>query len=419
MPAIHDARSSSGTPQIGACKHAVILAQVYPATGQIIQFVSKRCNTSSFENCRPCAELWHGDALHIGLDGLKRPNSTYFRATLTLPSVGRFHFHDKHGAERCGCGTLHEPGDPLVGTPLGPVDYDLLVRQNAALPQLWARTSERLAREVKRLFGAAAKLDWFATVEPHQSLSRHIHAVFRIDQPPLAPGLTQEDLAEKLLAVINATAIQRKLGTREAKSYQWGARNEFKLLTDPLTETSIIYLLKSIGRQRTRAEQLSEQQSQHLDRVQRAARQLASDRYLLGEVTKSVAHRHERKSEDAGYTGHTLLKSGDWSELSFTGLRAKRRAYASQKRTARSSCASSGTIWMYLGKGSSASAERLLHETNGSTEQTITQLHSNSEQPLYPYSLFPHAPHRDAFLASYSSRYCPETRSRAPLSALV
>jgi hypothetical protein len=181
------------TGEIGRVLHHLDSADL-PA-GQLLV----RCNNRRATRCPACAETYRRDTFHLitaglrGGKGLPEQVATHPRvfATFTAPSFGPVHNRPSDG-RNCRCGTRHEEGDAVLGTPLDPesYDYEAAVLWNAHAGILWRRFSIYLRREVakragltQRAFRHHARISFAKVAESQKRGAVHFHAVIRLDGP--------------------------------------------------------------------------------------------------------------------------------------------------------------------------------------------------------------------------------------------
>jgi hypothetical protein len=166
------------------------------------------CKNRRKSRCRACAEIYRSDAFQllkaglVGGKGVPETVATHpvVMATFTATPFGRSHHRvlakdgttvlrcHPHGEHRCR--KRHRADDPALGTPLDPDSYDYAGAMiwNAMASVLWAKTMDRLTKELAaragcsqrrfRLVGAKS----FAKVGETQKRGLyHFHAVIRVD----------------------------------------------------------------------------------------------------------------------------------------------------------------------------------------------------------------------------------------------
>ncbi|MGA5642811.1 replication initiator [Streptomyces cinereoruber] len=178
------------------------------ATGQVLDHLDTRhlpagelllrCGNRRTTRCPACSTLYRYDTYQLIAAGLRGGKTvpvsvaTHPRvfATLTAPGFGPV--HNQPGTAPCTCGTRHDDGDPLLGTPLNPQRYDYTgaVLWNAHAPALWARFTTHLRREIAKAAGLTqrtlrhhATLSYAKVAEYQKRGQIHFHTVIRIDGP--------------------------------------------------------------------------------------------------------------------------------------------------------------------------------------------------------------------------------------------
>lgn len=204
--------------QAGLCARPIRLhgLTLDRATGELVDgIIVVACKDRRASVCPSCSRLYRADAWQLvaagirggkGVDPSVREHPQLF-VTLTAPSFGAVHRSGErkgrpvpcrprrnvgpctHGRS-LACMVRHGPGDPVVGDPLCAecFDYRGAVLWNAHLPALWARTCERLYREVAGAVGIpsaelrqVARLSYFKVVEFQARGLAHLHVVLRAD----------------------------------------------------------------------------------------------------------------------------------------------------------------------------------------------------------------------------------------------
>jgi len=197
---------------LGGCARPIRLTghrtRLDTATGQILDHLDTRrlpagellvrCGNRRTTRCPACSTLYRYDTYQLIAAGLRGGKtvpttvSTHPRvfATLTAPGFGPV--HNQPGTAPCTCGTRHDDGDPLLGTPLNPQRYDYTgaVLWNAHAPALWARFTTHLRREIAKAAGLTqrtlrhhATLSYAKVAEYQKRGQIHFHTVIRIDGP--------------------------------------------------------------------------------------------------------------------------------------------------------------------------------------------------------------------------------------------
>ncbi|MEW2223122.1 replication initiator protein RepSA [Streptomyces sp. NPDC006990] len=158
------------------------------------------CGNRRASRCPACAWTYAGDTFHLiragitgdprkEVPGTVRAHPKVF-ATLTAPSFGPVHNRPEHG--RCRCGTHHDDGDPVLGTPLFSESYDYAgaVLFNNHAGHLWQRFTIYLRREIASRAGLTqaalsdrARVSFGKVAEFQKRGAIHFHAIVRLDGP--------------------------------------------------------------------------------------------------------------------------------------------------------------------------------------------------------------------------------------------
>lgn len=342
--------------QCAPCVKPVLLEKIDARTAEVVGMVMKRCNARHYNDCFSCASLWYGDSYRMGRDGLRHEGMTYVKVTLTLPSFGRVHFRDSGSSKRCHCSKIHTADDAALGTPIGThrFDYDHLVRANATLGRLWTRGMARLSKIIssQQTDGSVAPVSWFGVPEPHFSGAMHVHAVLRLDLARENLGLYTDGHRMRSGLVEDFFAAFRSTTTIGGAPFEmmWGSNIMAEVATQLDEDISISYLLKTTGaRQPMQLRYQGGARGLHIAHAQDAAFRLIALQQQHGEISPSVAAKRYRKTS-AGWVGDSILKSRNWSTLTFTSLRKERAVYGSTKESAMVHT-DTGIQWRFAGRG--------------------------------------------------------------------
>ncbi|MEW1604514.1 replication initiation protein [Streptomyces sp. DH-12] len=380
------------------------------------------CGNRRASRCPACSRLYAADTYHLiraGLSGGKtvpeavRTHPRVF-ATLTAPSFGPV--HNRPDARPCRCGTLHEPTDPLLGTPLNPATYDYAgaVLFNAHAGALWARFTTYLRREIAARLSMTQKAASevlrvsFAKVAEYQKRGLvHFHAVIRLDGPdgstqPPPPCATLGVLADAIRAAasrVRVTVESDAIGERELA---WGEQLDVREIAAFGTDTELTdqavaayvakYATKSADASGTLDRALfcrpcqgrgatllphgtplpctacdGTGQSRPLPRlaVARHVRQMIRTCWELGRLTEFAHLKLWKWAHMLGFRGHFSTKSRSYS-TTLGALRDARRAWRTEQARAHAGLHEPDpdtTLvvghWAYLGSGYSPGAALL------------------------------------------------------------
>ncbi|MET7583432.1 replication initiator [Streptomyces microflavus] len=250
-------RSQQQIERLGGCTEPIRLTghttTVDTTTGEVLRSYTSSdeptgslltaCGNRRASRCPACSRLYAADTYHLiraGLSGGKtvpdtvRTHPRVF-VTLTPPSFGPVHNRPTTPGgdiRPCRCRKLHDPTDPLIGTPLNPgtYDYEGAVLFNAHASALWARFTTYLRREIAAALGmtqkaahAALRVSFAKVAEYQQRGLVHFHAVIRLDGPdgssqPPPPYATITVLTEAARAAakrVHVTVASDAVGDRE------------------------------------------------------------------------------------------------------------------------------------------------------------------------------------------------------------
>jgi hypothetical protein len=263
-------RAQQQIERLGGCTEPVRLTgrttTVDTTTGEVLRTYTTSddpmgslltaCGNRRASRCPACSRLYAADTYHLiraGLSGGKNVPDTVRThprvfVTLTPPSFGPVHNRPTiPGGEirPCRCRKLHEPTDPMIGTPLNPATYDYTgaVLLNAYASTLWARFTTYLRREIAAGLGMTQKAAHavlrvsFAKVAEYQQRGLvHFHAVIRLDgpdgsnqhPPPYATVAVLTDAVRAAAARVRIVIESDAVGERELS---WGEQLDVREIT--------------------------------------------------------------------------------------------------------------------------------------------------------------------------------------------
>jgi hypothetical protein len=390
------------------------LTRTDPDTGEVVDryttaqqpggVLLKACNNRRATRCPACAAVYQSDARALvlagltggkGIPGLVAERPVVF-VTLTAPSYGPVHtIHDHPGpcqhprtipcAHLRQCHAIHQPGDPIVGTPVCAdcYDWDGTVIFNARATELWRRTiiaiRRTLARTLRmpvRAFPDHYTVAFVKIVEYQTRGVVHYHALLRLDP---TTNNTPNDVNPDVLAGAVRLAVTRVTAPNPLHPEQpikWGTQADIvPVPAGPDRARLAGYLAKyttksvdhggGLDRRLTHGDLTHSTAPDHL-------RRLAATAWNLG-AQKSLAELNLRYwAHTLGYRGHWLTKSQTWS-TTLTQLRTDRHHH--QLREHGHNPDTDPTIahgeWQYRGNG---------HTNNGDTwlaQTAATNHHKN------------------------------------------
>ncbi|WP_405587918.1 replication initiator [Streptomyces sp. NBC_01190] len=349
------------------------------ATGQILDHLDTRdlpagellvrCGNRRATRCPSCSNVYRYDTYQLIAAGLRGGKtvptrvSTHPRvfATLTAPGFGPV--HNQPGAAPCICGTRHDDGNPLLGTPLNPqrYDYNGAVLWNAHAPALWARFTGHLRREIAHAAGLTqralhhhATLSYAKVAEYQKRGQIHFHTVIRIDGPT-GPSSTPPawattgllDHAVRAAAKRTHVRHQHRSGARETEPgqppesmvFRFGRQIDVRAIRSteftgdaPVTDRHVAaYIAKY-------ATKGAETTTRTLDRRLRFlaelaqhdltdhARRLIHTAWHLGVRPEHAHLRLRQRAHMLGFRGHFSTRTRHYS-TTLTQLRAERTAW--------------------------------------------------------------------------------------------
>ncbi|WP_316741012.1 replication initiator [Streptomyces sp. MK7] len=271
-------RAQQQIERLGGCTEPVRLTgrstTVDTATGEVLRSYTTTeeptgslltaCGNRRASRCPACSRLYAADTYHLiraGLSGGKNVPDTVRThprvfVTLTPPSFGPVHNRPTTpggDVRPCRCRKLHEPTDPLLGTPLNPATYDYAgaVLFNAHASALWARFTTYLRRELAAGLGMTQKAARevlrvsFAKVAEYQQRGLvHFHAVIRLDgpdgtsqaPPPFATVAVLSDAERAAAARVRVRVTSDAVGERELA---WGEQLDVREIAAFGTDTEL------------------------------------------------------------------------------------------------------------------------------------------------------------------------------------
>jgi len=313
------------------------------------------------------------DARTVGRVYAGRTGKTYrpsMLVTLTLDSHGAVHQHIRRGAYvlPCECGSRHNQGDDVLGTPIDPNTYDY---RRAALDAIhFARVMDRWWQNLRRAGGW--NVQYAGAVELQRRLAPHAHFAIRgtlprkllkqvaaatyhqvwwpafdqpkytVDRPPVwdadqgayVDPRTKEPLRTWADALddVEVPAYVARLGRIDARGIEAGGKD---------TERAIRYVTKYVTKDLTEhAAPRSDAQRAHFDRLHAELSTLpcsptCANWLLYGIQPDGVkagltpgrcsGKVHQRTT--LGFTGRRVLVSRQWSGKTLADHRADNRAW--------------------------------------------------------------------------------------------
>jgi hypothetical protein len=393
--------------QAGLCAHPIRLhgLTLDRSTGELAEgTIVVACKDRRAAVCPSCSRLYRADAWQLvaaGIRGGKGVDPSVVEhpqlfVTLTAPSFGAVHRSGEHKGRRVPCRPRRNAGpcphgrslscmvrhgrdDARAGDPLCAecFEYRAAVLWNAHLPVLWARTSERLYREVAGAAGVStaelrqvARLSYFKVVEFQARGLAHLHVVLRADggagpSDPPPPWLDATMLSRALAGAVGRSEVPvLEAGSEWLERASWGSDFDIRVLDPRQGDADAIagyvgkYASKTADsggwlahRIRKRAEIERLALRPHLVAMVRTA-------WVLGLRRKLAPLRLHEHAHTLGYGGQFSSKSVAYS-TTFSALRAARADYVEDIRGARPDYDGQ---WRYAGRGYDSPQAELLAE---------------------------------------------------------
>ena len=259
--------------QAGLCANPIRLRGVVldRSTGELAERdLLVPCKDRRAAVCPACARIYQADAWHLVAAGLRGGKGVdpavlghpQLFVTLTAPSFGPVHARvlrdgrvrpcrPRRKDRRCphgisfSCLERHSENALVLGDPLCAqcFDYRGAVVWNALVPRLWARTSQRLYREVARAGGlssaqlrARARLSYLKVIEFQRRGLVHLHVVLRADgaagpaaEPPSWLGAATLSTVLRDAVAGASVAVPQTSGVNLERAH-WGEQTDVRVL---------------------------------------------------------------------------------------------------------------------------------------------------------------------------------------------
>lgn len=400
--------------QANNCSHPIRISgeMVDLRTGEVTRRgLTVACKDRRRAICPACSYLYKADAYIMaaaGLIGGKGLDESVIRhpqlfVTLTAPSFGPVHritnsqrCHPRPRTVRCPhrraltCGTHHQPGDTILGSPLcfDCFDYVGAVLWNAHANRLWNELITRIRRELGGSQGLSRRdvplhlmLSYFKVAEFQLRGLVHFHVVLRLDGPDGPQGVPPTWATAKLLSEIIVGAAQReRLQVAPEVTLRWGHQLHLtEIEGGPDARRVAGYLAKYAVKTTDGSLELARRFSgpqQIADLTDSHQRTLALTAWDLG----FTQHAHA-----FGYPGNLITKSRHYS-TTFRQMRADRAAFMAPSNEA----AVIPGSFLYQGRGYVHPRARELAELfftmdvelrREAAERKMNSLSSSSETP--------------------------------------
>jgi len=326
--------------------------------------VLKACGNRRETRCPSCAAVYREDARHLvksGLEGGKGVPATLQEhpavlLTLTAPSFGAVHVargaatpcRPDNPRRRCAhgrpmaCFSRHDHSEGEPGTPICPAcyRYDEAVLHNAAVPELWRRTSIYIPRRLAAILGVTQaecrrrlRVSYLRVAEFQRRGAVHLHVIVRLDATDgSVPVEGAEALAQACMAAARSAAVP--IG---ARMLRWGEQVDVSILdrgdarAGRLAAYVSKYAVKSADASGALDYRIRSEEDLAARRLQPHERRLVARAWVLGADPSFEALHLRRHAHVLGYGGHFLGKSRSYS-TTFTALRRAREAWREANR---------------------------------------------------------------------------------------
>ncbi|MBP8534353.1 replication initiator protein RepSA [Streptomyces sp. MK37H] len=349
-----------------------------PTTGTVLHHYSTdhepggrlrvACGNRRASRCPACAWTYAGDTYHLIRAGLVgdtakgtpdtvRDHPRVF-ATFTAPSFGPVHNRPTSG--RCRCGTTHPEGDPDLGTPLNPQEYDYAsaVLWNNHASDLWRYVTIYLPRELAARVGITQRelrerlrISYGKVAEYQRRGAIHFHAVIRLDGPDgpdtSPPVWATFDLLTDALRAATARAKVTVPGNEDSdipgRVLRWGEQLDIRPIgafgTGELTEPAVASYVAKYATKAAETTGTVDRRIGELAELDKVPDLPDHTRRLIRACWDLDEHYPDRKlwqwAHMLGFRGHFSTKSRRYS-TTLSALRQARADYrAAQERRER------------------------------------------------------------------------------------
>ena len=353
--------------------------------------VTVRCKNRRQIVCPSCSDLYAGDTWHLvhaGLAGSEDVSAAVSErpaifVTLTAPSFGAVHTIRSEGrachpgrwgvcAHRVsmGCELTHSRDDELLGQPLCTACYDYIghVLFTWHVPELWARFTIDLRRQVRRAARAAGRTEprvsFVKVMEMQRRGSPHFHAVVRLD--PNGRDVALPFDARALVGLLSTSAGRVSLDvarlTGKLVALRFGAQLDAQVLAGGDSDSAVgrkvagylaKYVTKSVAEFGLSPRRIAPSAIDRLNTTEHYKNLLRA----IVRLAESDPGRAEMMNwlHALGFRGHVTTKSRHYS-TTMGALRARRAAHVTGGETTNADDAE----WLFRDAGLRTGGERLL-----------------------------------------------------------
>lgn len=368
----------------------------------------KRCGNRRRSQCPSCSFQYAGDMWHLLYAGLAGDSKgvpatvashPMALVTLTAPSFGPVHSTRARDGrpQRCrprrdgrscphgrpvSCMSIHDDGDPTLGTPLcgDCYDYTQAVLFNWWSPELWRRFTVDLYRSLASSLGSSeaklrrlVRISYAKVAEPQQRGVVHFHAIVRIDatgegwhQPPT--GVSVGSLIDAVEQAARRARLTAQSHHGELVSVRFGDQTDVQpihqnanLLTGELNPQKVAayiskYACKAPDDFGVSSRAIDAATAEALGLSDHAIRmiQAASDLSTLPGYERLAAWTHS-----FGFRGHFSTHSRNYS-TSLTALRTARFEHAREGAADPTSRQELIAEWRFAGVGYTTAGDAAL-----------------------------------------------------------
>jgi hypothetical protein len=374
------------------------LVRAFASEGQPDGVILKPCGNRRAHICRPCSEVYRGDAWQLVVSGLRGGKGVpetvaehpLVFATFTAPSFGPVHaVREANGkrlpcrprsrGETCphgrslGCGRRHADDDACLGEAIcrDCFDYERCALWNHNAGRLFKRMRTYVERELARQAGLTqrharelVRVSYVKVAEFQRRGVVHFHTLWRLDGvgdelivPP--EPFDAQLLADAIVAALPKVAVPAE--TSDADPYAWGRQHDIRALDLGADRREAARVAGYIAKYATKSTEDAGGVGHRIKkahelrglRCREHAKRLITGAWNAGEHADVDSKRMRRWAHQFGFGGHCFTKSRRFS-TTFKALRDSRAAYAAGGAHAAAKSDHNlvrVSAWAYAGRG--------------------------------------------------------------------